>query len=283
MSEGSGAQRFCGNCGTEIRPGISFCVSCGRPVNGGPASPGPDNPVPPPTPSKSLADTLREAILGLTRRFSNASLSSGGGSTQGMSKRVTDWFRDLSLTPKLILIVLVLLLLFTVLSPLAFVLSALLLVISAIILLMRVREHGPVRGWGIIAVGSIAFMVVFGAMANVIYGIGSDPEQRLYGEWSGAYAGETISLTFLSGGTLLTTNGSDTESGTYEVDMSEDPAHVDITWENDRELKTIVELLDDEHIRFEINEPGMKRPTSFDDSLILTKREDSGSGVGGNL
>ncbi len=28
MSEGSG-QRYCGNCGTEVRPDTSFCVSCG--------------------------------------------------------------------------------------------------------------------------------------------------------------------------------------------------------------------------------------------------------------
>ncbi len=33
MSEGSG-QRFCGNCGAEIRSGTSFCVSCGQQVEG---------------------------------------------------------------------------------------------------------------------------------------------------------------------------------------------------------------------------------------------------------
>ena len=30
MSEGPGQrQRYCTNCGAEIRPGYSFCVSCG--------------------------------------------------------------------------------------------------------------------------------------------------------------------------------------------------------------------------------------------------------------
>ncbi len=33
MSEGSG-QRYCGNCGAEIRSGTSFCVSCGQQVEG---------------------------------------------------------------------------------------------------------------------------------------------------------------------------------------------------------------------------------------------------------
>ena len=32
MSEGSGSRRYCGNCGTEIRSGTSFCVSCGQQV-----------------------------------------------------------------------------------------------------------------------------------------------------------------------------------------------------------------------------------------------------------
>ncbi len=61
MWEGSG-QRYCRHCGAEIRSGINFCVSCGKPVSGGAASPGPDDPVPPPTPSKSLADTLKETF-----------------------------------------------------------------------------------------------------------------------------------------------------------------------------------------------------------------------------
>ncbi len=34
MSEGSGSQRYCGNCGAEVRSGTSFCVSCGQQVAG---------------------------------------------------------------------------------------------------------------------------------------------------------------------------------------------------------------------------------------------------------
>ena len=39
MSEGEGAeqqQRYCTNCGAEIRPGTSFCVSCGVSLVQGP-------------------------------------------------------------------------------------------------------------------------------------------------------------------------------------------------------------------------------------------------------
>lgn len=34
MSEDSGSQRYCRNCGTEIRSDIRFCVSCGRSASG---------------------------------------------------------------------------------------------------------------------------------------------------------------------------------------------------------------------------------------------------------
>lgn len=34
MSEGSGSQRYCGNCGTEVRTDTTFCVSCGQQVEG---------------------------------------------------------------------------------------------------------------------------------------------------------------------------------------------------------------------------------------------------------
>ncbi len=35
MSEGLGPQRYCRNCGAEIRSGISFCVSCGASLASG--------------------------------------------------------------------------------------------------------------------------------------------------------------------------------------------------------------------------------------------------------
>lgn len=58
MSEGSGQQRYCRNCGTEIRPGMSFCVSCGAPVTPVAGGPGPTNPGPTPSDEPSPFDNL---------------------------------------------------------------------------------------------------------------------------------------------------------------------------------------------------------------------------------
>ncbi len=280
MSEGTGQpQRYCRNCGAEVREGTQYCVSCGASLVREPSSSDEVHSVPPPpTPSRSLVDTLREAMLGLTQRFSNASSSSSGGTTtHGIPGTIINWFKDLPSTPKLTLVGLVLLLILTVLSPLALVAAALVVVVSVIAFIIRMTQRGSVKGWGIVAVASIALMLVFGAISNEIYGIFNDPEEKLYGEWTGYYEGEAVSLTFLSGGTVLGKSGNDSESGTYRVDMDEEPAHLDIESDNGREVKTIIEFIDDDHMRFEDNQSGKVRPTSFgkNSSTVLTREEDS--------
>ncbi len=173
MSEGSGQpQRFCTNCGAEIRAGNSFCVSCGRPVNGGPASPGPDYSAPPPPtpPQQSLADTLRKSFSGLTRLFSNASSPTGRTSISELPNRLINWFRDLPSVPKLILVGVLLLLLLTVLSPVARVVAIIVFVVSAIALVIRAIQRGPIKGWGVAAVSSFVLIFVFGGISSVIYG-----------------------------------------------------------------------------------------------------------------
>ncbi len=185
MSEGSGQpQRYCGNCGTEIRSGISFCVSCGRPVNGGPASPGPDNPVPPPTPSRPLADTLKETFQGLTGRFSNARSASSGASLGRLPNKAINWFKDLPSVPKLIIVGLLLLLLLTILSPVARVVAIIVFVVSAVVLAIRLIQRRPLRGWVVAVVGSLALIPVFGGVSGAIYG----------GDSGSSEAGESESL-----------------------------------------------------------------------------------------
>lgn len=56
MSEGSG-RRYCGNCGTEIKPGTSFCISCGQQMEG------------------------NEGHAGVNARFGTTGMGSGGGSS----------------------------------------------------------------------------------------------------------------------------------------------------------------------------------------------------------
>ncbi len=180
MPEGTGQpQRYCRNCGAEVRAGTQFCVSCGVRLNSEPStepsSSDEAHSVPtPPTPSRSLVDTLREATLGLTRRLSNASSGSGGENLSGLPNRIINWFRDLPSTPKLIIVGIVLLLVLVFLSPLAFIAAAVLLGVSVLILIYRVYERGSVKGWGIVAVASLISLFVFGGISNSIYGIGSN-------------------------------------------------------------------------------------------------------------
>jgi len=65
MTEGTGSQRYCTSCGAEAQ-GI-LVLRTRKPVNE-------DSEPPvqirfPPTPSRSLADTLEENVSGLTKRF----------------------------------------------------------------------------------------------------------------------------------------------------------------------------------------------------------------------
>ena len=176
MSEGSGqAQHYCRSCGAEVRQGIGFCVSCGKPVNGGPASPGPDNSATPPpkSPQPSFADTLRETSSKLTRLLSNARSSSGGVTLGGLTNRGMNWFRDLPSVPKLIIVGVLLLLLLTVLSPVARVVATIAFIVSAVALVIRAVQRRPLRGWAIAVVGSLLLIPVFGGVSSTIYGSAS--------------------------------------------------------------------------------------------------------------
>ena len=67
MSEGfEQPQHYCRNCGAEVRPGTQFCVPCGVSLVREPSgSDEAHSASPPPTPPQlSLADSLKDAMLG---------------------------------------------------------------------------------------------------------------------------------------------------------------------------------------------------------------------------
>jgi hypothetical protein len=170
MSEGSGqAQKYCGSCGAEVRQSTNFCVSCGTPVNGGHAGPGPDNPVPPLIPPKSLADTVLETFSGLTRLFSNSRSSSGETTMRELVNRGIKWFKDLSPVPRLIIVGLLLVLLLTVLSPVARVVAVIVFVVSAVVLIVRAVQRRPLGGWVTAAVGSVILIPVLGGFPSTLF------------------------------------------------------------------------------------------------------------------
>jgi hypothetical protein len=89
-------QRYCTNCGAEVRPGTAFCVSCGTNLTPGAVGPDTAGSEPPPQgrPSSLGAGSLRQ-MAGLTKR----------------------WFENLPSAAQIVLAVLVLVLFLTLLSP----------------------------------------------------------------------------------------------------------------------------------------------------------------------
>ncbi len=231
MSEGSGQpQRYCRNCGAEVRSGTSFCVSCGTPVDGGPASPGPDHSSsPPPTPpqrsladtltppQRSFADTLRGTFSGLTRLFPNVRSSSGRATLSGLTSRGINWFRDLPSVPKLVLVGLLLLLLLTVLSPVARVVAIIVFVVSAVVLTVRAIQRKPLRGWVVAVVGSLLLIPVFDGVSGAIYG--SDSGSGEAGESESLYDASSSPETpgTQNGGSETEAPSADAPSSPYDI------------------------------------------------------------------
>ncbi len=172
MSEGSGQQRYCGNCGAEIRSGMSFCVSCGAPVMPAAGGPGPTNPGPTPSDEPSPFDNLMAWLRQATERLRGTFSGHSTDDARRLSGRALGWFRDLPGISKLVLICLMLLPLLVLLSPVAAIIAALLFGVSIIALIIRVVQKGPIRNWGIVAVGSVVLMFTFGGISDALYGIG---------------------------------------------------------------------------------------------------------------
>lgn len=178
MSERESNQdRFCRNCGAEIREGTSFCVSCGVAFTQG-AVPSDSLSSEPPTsgPSSSFFDSLREQFEGWRRQFSR---SSGRATVQGMPNRIINWFRDLPSVPKLIIVGLVLLIPLVLLSPVLRVLAIIALVASVIVLIIQGFQRKPIQRSVIAAVSSLVLIFVFSGLSSVIYGIGFGEAPKL--------------------------------------------------------------------------------------------------------
>ena len=105
---------------------------------------------------------------------------------------------------------------------------------------------------------------------------GADAEKRLLGEWVGTYqGGKAISLTFGPQNKVTLRTGAGVEKGTYTIDLTKKPAHLDLDWRPGRpggKVLTILEFLDGGQIRIEDNYD-KPRPAKFSkDSLVLKKK-----------
>src|SRR5690348_1234427 len=101
----------------------------------------------------------------------------------------------------------------------------------------------------------------------------ADPAARLVGEWVATYQGnKPISITFGADGRVTLRTGGREEKGTYKVDFTKSPPHLDLDWRPGRAggvLKTVVEFLDDGRLRLEDNAPGNARPAGFSKHSLI--------------
>jgi hypothetical protein len=106
----------------------------------------------------------------------------------------------------------------------------------------------------------------------LLCGCGSRGDDRLHGTWEGETGiGEPAILQFGPGKTAKIQVGTDTNEGTYRVDWSQDPAHLDLYWRSPaKEVHTIVEVHGDT-LTLQNNDPGKARPLTFVDAVALKK------------
>lgn len=103
--------------------------------------------------------------------------------------------------------------------------------------------------------------------ATILTGCGAPESAPLHGEWEAT--DRPMFITFGADGSLkLRVEGDDpfSKRGTYAVDFSHDPAHLDLNF-SDRELKTIVEVAGDE-LALENIISSRDRPTEFGEDRI---------------
>ncbi len=172
MSEGS--QRYCGNCGAEVRQDTRFCVSCGAGLKPGSQNPNTtsSNSSPSEKVDSSANETLWTDIQSFGQRVREGFAGSSEPSFRQMSNRMVRWFESLPVALKVAVVGIVALVLLVLLSPLALIAAGLLLGISLIALLIRVAQRGEIKGWGLAAVVSLVLVFLLGGISNAVYGIG---------------------------------------------------------------------------------------------------------------
>ena len=161
-------RQHCSDCGAEVRLGSAFCTSCGANLTLDGRNPGQDS-SPSSGQSPSMNDVVQEKLQGIARRFRGSSFSSTTN-IRSAPQNLLRWFKSLPVALKATIVVLGALVLLTVLSPLGLVVALLLFGTSIIGLIVRAGQRRSVKGWGVIAVASLVFALVFGSVSNALYG-----------------------------------------------------------------------------------------------------------------
>ena len=139
MSEGG--RHFCENCGAGIRQTARFCPNCGTAQH-----PDLEEPTGSPAPTPGPRRIGTPHVAGVVNRIAALSL----------------WAKTLLALAALGLAVL--------LSPLTAVTALLGLAIAIVVLVFRIFRGWPLRNWGLIALGSLFFLITFTGITFALYG-----------------------------------------------------------------------------------------------------------------
>lgn len=202
MSDGLGSpQRYCTNCGAELREGTDFCVSCGASLVSGQSGAFSARPEPESSESTaSFADSLLGKLRGLRLQegFSEAKrwLSSSrpnldAAGVRQVPERMIGWFRGLPPVIKMLLAGVVLLTVVILLSPVMRVVAIIAFLLSAAFLIWHGVQRSFAPRWAVAAASSLALVFVFGGISGAVYGPDSGGSG---GSGSGATGGSQPNL-----------------------------------------------------------------------------------------
>ncbi len=116
----------------------------------------------------------------------------------------------------------------------------------------------------------ICLLVTFMAFSTSAEKSMKKKTNSIVGTWKSSFKGTKVKMKFNADGTVVLGEGEAVINGTYKVDLSVTPHHIDFTLGNDKQL-SIFKFLDKDTIK--MDEPSSKRAQDFGKDAIDFKRQ----------
>lgn len=190
-SEEGQSQKYCTNCGAQVRTSNAFCVSCGASLSSGAESSGAADPDP--TASRGASSLIDDAKawFGETKRRLGEAFS---GVNWRVLREIPDnalrWFEDLPFIVRAALAGVVLLVILTLLSPLVALLAVLAFAVCFVILIVQAARRRAFGKWAVAMGSSLVLMFVFAGVSGVIYDTNFIGGNEMAGRGEGEYSTE---------------------------------------------------------------------------------------------